>query len=157
MALTPEEAWTILCETPDITSPAEYPDHALITMKQLAGFMQRAAPQPVGVPLAEAQKIVVEAIKRMRAAHVGCLDLTMRAEEFLRATKLTAAPQPPAERGRVFKPGDRVRKTTGSSWQGRVVGFYSTALTPVGYAVESEREPGSVQIYPESALVAVPS
>lgn len=47
--LTPEEAWTILCETPDITSPAEYPDHALITMEQLAGFMQRAAPQPPAV------------------------------------------------------------------------------------------------------------
>lgn len=47
--LTPEEAWTILCETPDITSPEEYPDHALITMEQLAGFMQRAAPQPPAV------------------------------------------------------------------------------------------------------------
>lgn len=49
----------------------------------------------------------------------------------------------------------RVRKTKGSSWQGRVVGFYSTSLTPIGYCVESEREPGSVQIYPESALEAV--
>ncbi len=38
-----EEAWTILCETPDITSPEEYPDHALITMEQLADFMRRAA------------------------------------------------------------------------------------------------------------------
>jgi len=46
----------------------------------------------------------------------------------------------------------RVRKIKGSSWQGRVVGFYSTSLTPEGYAVESEREPGSVQIYPVSAL-----
>ncbi len=44
--LTPDEAWTILCETPDITSPAEYPDHALITLEQLTGFMQCAAPQP---------------------------------------------------------------------------------------------------------------
>lgn len=48
--------------------------------------------------------------------------------------------------------GTRVRKTKGSSWQGAIVGFYSTSLTPVGYAVESEREPGSVQIYPQSAL-----
>ena len=54
-----------------------------------------------------------------------------------------------------FALGDRVRKKKGSSWQGRVVGFYSTSLTPVGYAVESEREPGSVQIYPESALELV--
>lgn len=55
-----------------------------------------------------------------------------------------------------FKLGQRVRKFKGSSWQGKVVGFYSTELTPVGYAVESEREPGSVQIYPEAALCRMP-
>jgi hypothetical protein len=57
---------------------------------------------------------------------------------------------------RTFAIGDRVRKRRGSSWQGRVVGFYSTGLTPEGYAVESEREPGSVQIYPLAALEAKP-
>lgn len=36
-----------------------------------------------------------------------------------------------------------------------MVGEYSTELTPEGYAVESEREPGSVQIYPASALERV--
>lgn len=51
-----------------------------------------------------------------------------------------------------WKIGTRVRKKSGSAWQGRVVGYYSTALTPEGYAVESEREPGSVQIYPRAAL-----
>lgn len=51
-----------------------------------------------------------------------------------------------------FPPGTRVRKIKGSSWQGRIVGIYSTTLTPIGFAVESEREPGSVQIYPASAL-----
>jgi len=56
---------------------------------------------------------------------------------------------------RKFNLGDRVTKTKGSSWTGLVVGFYSTSLTPVGYAVESENEPGSVQIYPESALAAL--
>lgn len=55
----------------------------------------------------------------------------------------------------LFKLGDRVRKTKGSSWQGIVVGTYSTTLTPEGYAVESEREPGSVQIYPAAALELV--
>lgn len=55
-----------------------------------------------------------------------------------------------------FKIGDRVRKIKGSSWLGRVCGTYSTSLTPVGYAVESEREPGSVQIYPEVALESCP-
>lgn len=54
-----------------------------------------------------------------------------------------------------FSLGDRVRKVRGGSWQGRVVGFYSTELTPVGYAIESEREKGSVQIYPQEALELV--
>jgi dihydrofolate reductase (trimethoprim resistance protein) len=54
--------------------------------------------------------------------------------------------------GDKFKLGDLVRKTRGSQWHGRVVGFYSTNLTPIGYAVESSTERGSVQIYPESAL-----
>lgn len=48
--------------------------------------------------------------------------------------------------------GTRVRKISGGSWHGRVVGFYSTTLTPEGYSVESEREPGSVQLYPLKAL-----
>ncbi len=56
------------------------------------------------------------------------------------------------EQARKFQLGDRVTKTKGSNWTGRVVGFYSTSLTPIGYAVESETEKGSVQIYPEQAL-----
>lgn len=56
----------------------------------------------------------------------------------------------------IFKIGDRVTKTKGSAWTGRVVGSYSTKLTPEGYAVESENEPGSVQIYPVSALKSAP-
>jgi acyl-CoA reductase-like NAD-dependent aldehyde dehydrogenase len=51
-----------------------------------------------------------------------------------------------------FEIGERVCKVKGSSWRGCIVGYYSTALTPVGYCVESENEPGSVQIYPASAL-----
>jgi dihydrofolate reductase (trimethoprim resistance protein) len=58
---------------------------------------------------------------------------------------------------RKFQLGDRVTKNKGSSWTGRVVGFYSTELTPTGYAVESETEIGSVQIYPEAALCFAPS
>ncbi len=54
-----------------------------------------------------------------------------------------------------FRIGDRVTKISGSSWTGRVVGTYSTSLTPEGYAVESENEPGSVQIYPAAALRAL--
>jgi hypothetical protein len=55
-----------------------------------------------------------------------------------------------------FRLGQRVRKKSGSSWHGRIVGTYRTVLTDEGYCVESEREPGSVQIYPAHALMAVP-
>jgi dihydrofolate reductase (trimethoprim resistance protein) len=51
-----------------------------------------------------------------------------------------------------FQMGDAVEKTKGSCWHGHVVGWYSTDLTPEGYAVESDFEPGSVQIYPAAAL-----
>lgn len=36
-----------------------------------------------------------------------------------------------------------------------VVGHYSTTLTADGVCVESEREKGSVQLYPVAALEAV--
>lgn len=48
--------------------------------------------------------------------------------------------------------GDKVRKKRGSSWRGVVCGFYSTKHTPIGYAVDSAFEPGSVQVWPEAAL-----
>jgi R67 dihydrofolate reductase len=51
-----------------------------------------------------------------------------------------------------FKRGDRVEKVSGASWRGVIVGEYATELTPEGYAVESEREKGSVQIYSAKAL-----
>lgn len=53
-----------------------------------------------------------------------------------------------------FKIGDSVKKKSGSSWEGRIVGTYSTELTPEGYAVESFAHKGSVQIYPANALEA---
>ncbi len=51
-----------------------------------------------------------------------------------------------------MKVGDRVRKKKGSAWHGIIVGVYSTHMTESGFCVESEREPGSVQLYPEAAL-----
>jgi dihydrofolate reductase (trimethoprim resistance protein) len=57
--------------------------------------------------------------------------------------------------GATFGLGDRVRKKSGAAWQGQVVGWYSTKLTPEGYAVESDAHPGSVQIYPVAALERV--
>lgn len=55
-----------------------------------------------------------------------------------------------------FKHGDPVCKSRGSQWKGKVVGWYSTTLTPEGYAVESNTEHGSVQIYPAAALEQLP-
>lgn len=62
---------------------------------------------------------------------------------------------PISEQSGKFAMHQRVRKTSGSEWQGRICGTYSTALTPEGYAVESEAHAGSVQIYPAKALEAV--
>jgi dihydrofolate reductase (trimethoprim resistance protein) len=56
-----------------------------------------------------------------------------------------------------FRHGERVKKTKGSQWHGTVVGWYSTSLTPEGYAVESASEKGSVQIYPATALELWPT
>lgn len=57
--LTPAQAWQMLCETPDITSPEEYPDHALITFEQLESYMVRAAPvsEPEPVAWMDAQEL----------------------------------------------------------------------------------------------------
>ena len=52
-----------------------------------------------------------------------------------------------------WKLGDYVCKKQNSQWRGKVVGFYSTKATPVGYAVESHYEEGSVQVWPEAALI----
>lgn len=56
--------------------------------------------------------------------------------------------------GGIFEIGDNVRKKLSENageWQGHIVGAYMTN-NGIGYAVRSERELKSVQIYPESAL-----
>lgn len=50
-----------------------------------------------------------------------------------------------------------VKKKSGSFWRGRIVGYYSTKQTPIGYSVQLEIagmviENAPVQLYPESAL-----
>jgi hypothetical protein len=75
------------------------------------------------------------------------------ADDILAALRAAETPQFGA--GWRFAIGDRVEKEFGSEWHGRVCGFYSTPLTPRGYCVESEREPGSVQIYPQAALLPI--
>lgn len=51
--------------------------------------------------------------------------------------------------------GQKVRKKSGSEWEGFVVGYYSTELTPYGLCVESSTHKNSVQIYPRKALEVV--
>ncbi|RSV15810.1 DfrB family trimethoprim-resistant dihydrofolate reductase [Sphingomonas sp. ABOLF] len=53
-----------------------------------------------------------------------------------------------------FPNGALVQKKGRASWRGKIVGWYRTDITALGYAVESAFEPGSVQIYPETALLA---
>ncbi len=57
-------------------------------------------------------------------------------------------------KGWKFQRGSYVKKISGSEWEGHVVGFYSTKLTPRGYAVLSAFHPGAVQLYPEKALTS---
>ncbi len=73
----------------------------------------------------------------------------------LRKGPLYAAPIAQTAQQGKFRMGDLVKKSTGSEWEGRVVGWYSTEQTKEGYAVESEAHAGSVQIYPAKALEAV--
>lgn len=108
----------------------------------------------------------VEPVAHVRAAdlaHLGRnkgIQTHLYAEGGKHLTALYAAPIPtqqgwaPFGDAAKFTFGQRLTKTKGSSWTGKVVGFYSTSLTPIGYCIESENEPGSVQLYPEGALEA---
>lgn len=73
-----------------------------------------------------------------------CLDAVVRALRF----STPAQAEPVA----LWPVGTLVRKRSGGQWHGRICGYYTTDLTTEGYAVESLREPGSVQIYPRKAL-----
>ena len=57
-----------------------------------------------------------------------------------------------------FERGDLVRKKSGSWWEGKVVGRYSTSQTEEGYCVQlvTPDDNGPVQIYPVSALELIP-
>jgi len=49
--------------------------------------------------------------------------------------------------------GTILKKKSGSEWEGKVVGFYSTEQTPEGYALEATAYKNTVQIYPVQALI----
>lgn len=105
--------------------------------------------------IADDYAVVLEKLaKSMEMSPNNVLRAAIRLYQMHRedATKRTFLLQPSITRK--FRMGDYVKKTKGSSWEGTIVGFYRTALTPEGYAVESATERGSVQIYPASALEA---
>lgn len=121
--------------------------------KRLAGALAPTEP-----PVAAAD-VVAEREACAKVADVLADDATLDGGErhgaHLSAFAIRArSTRDTASNASTFKRGDRVEKVSGSSWQGVIVGEYSTSLTPEGYAVESEREPGSVQIYPAKALRA---
>lgn len=65
--------------------------HVRSTLRQAArALAARPMAQPATFDLTEARAIVVDAIRRMRAGHVACHDLTMKAEAFLEATHAAA-------------------------------------------------------------------
>ena len=108
-------------------------------------YVWQAADRPSTVPpaIGDVEGLLYNAVTALaRRIEAGCSgDLVLIDREGMRERKFTL--------------GQRVTKIKGSKWTGRVVGFYSTDLTPVGYAIESENEPGSVQIYPDAAIAAI--
>lgn len=102
--------------------------------------------------------VYTEVVRRRQAAGLNCLtapdDVSRTLDAVVSLIRTRRAALSARGAGK-FAIGDRVKKTIGSEWQGRICGTYSTALTPEGYAVESEAHAGSVQIYPAKALEAV--
>ena len=96
------------------------------------------------------RSLVIEGIRQFGLAPDGS-DLRDLETQITRLTARVAE----LEDERTFPLGTRVTKIRGSSWTGHVVGYYSTSLNPDGICVESENEPGSVQVYPAAALRAL--
>jgi dihydrofolate reductase (trimethoprim resistance protein) len=96
----------------------------------------------------------LDEIKRLRQKP-WCHTCGTTVDEVLcpKCTKWWNDNTPPAQDTALkWQMGDTVAKKRGSSWRGKIVGFYSTEFTRIGYAVESYFEPGSVQVWPEVAL-----
>lgn len=96
------------------------------------------------------------ALAKARIHEHGTLAYIANATDQLHAAILAVSEAQKREReartGWAFAEGNLVRKKSGSWWEGRVVGTYSTKQTPRGYAVQLDKPFGPVQIYPESAL-----
>lgn len=169
---------TDVCELPDYQSPDDQPDLLQCTVEELTIILERhitALSRNDGLleqikrerdnAIAQAQQWKIEAQCHKSSLHETYQYVTGGTGEpgdwnganpiieALTARDNTALRE--GNGGGIFKLGDRVTKKSGSSWTGKVVGFYSTSFTPEGYAIESETETGSVQIYPVRALTRI--
>lgn len=105
-------------------------------------------------------QIAQEVVDRIAKVHVlkgDCVEdvanaISAEREHFRQLLSQAQKREREARPGWAFAEGDMVRKKSGSWWEGRVVGTYSTEQTPRGYAVQLDKPFGPVQIYPESAL-----
>ena len=136
-------------------------DGCSVCNPELAAELEGDEPAPAQDEQSPEQMLSREQIENIaRKVHGDCIRLPgatyqHAAEAAVMYTlERIARPAQTAPQGKLAI-GDRVRKTSGSEWQGRICGTYSTTLTPEGYAVESEAHAGSVQIYPAKALEAV--
>lgn len=136
------------------TPPAVEPDEGLVRGIRnqihaiMAGLVDTVAlidKNPPG-PFAVSRDIG-ESVQALRQVSLKLATLT----PSIRAQALEEAAKPGQ-----FQRGDRVKKHSGSWWEGKVVGTYSTDQTPEGYCVQLDAHPnGPVQIYPAAALRAL--
>lgn len=115
-----------------------------------AALSSAATPEPA-LAAGDGVREAIDEARRCLERDQWCKTTTLDHKTVRKLVAALAAPSPSAVDGK-FRIGDRVTKTKGSSWTGHIVGTYSTALTLEGYAVESETEIGSVQVYPAAAL-----
>ena len=105
---------------------------------------------PTTFDLTEARAIVVDAIRRMRAGHVACHDLTMKAEAFLAATH--AAAKSDQLWDQTLQDRDRYHEVADSLAQGIAkhlgadIGEHSSANCPWERALEALDEAQGVPI-----------
>lgn len=165
-------------DTPDDNGPFPDMQDAMVTVGDLRNvrklFVELSAlePSPRQQALEEkpAAYLRQKDIDRLSSCHPGAINVQISNTPFMGflVPVFTTLSQPISDHAdagnmvadgcnRKFKLGERLTKNKGSSWTGQVVGFYSTEFTPIGYAIESETEKGSVQIYPEAALRPLPS
>lgn len=82
---TAADAWNILVEKDDRTSPEEYPDHCLITADELRDFMERAAPAPLSRCEVPTKHPLAELPEYLECLEVDLLskDLDMRLKDMI--------------------------------------------------------------------------